>query len=200
MDMENIWQQGGHGDDALNRLLEKGHFNRLQSGLPFKKIKSNLLTGMAWALLVTAGYIVVLFFFPLWEICIALGVLILFNTLIMIESWKLYRKMPSAITPSNSLKQELTLHCKSLQRWWSVQQKISLFVYPIAVAGGFILGGFLGSGKPVESFLYNSKMLGILGITILTVVPICYFGARWIFNYAYGKYLRQLKATIDDLE
>jgi hypothetical protein len=199
MDIENIWQQGGNNDDALNKLLNTTDFSKLQSKLPLKKLRLNLLIGIIWALLITIGYIVLFFVIDIWQVHVALSVLIIFNTLIMLDSWKLRKKTPSTISPSNSLKQELTLHYNSFQRWWAIQQKVSLFVYPIAVTGGFILGGRLGSNKPVEAFLYNSKMLGILGVTVLIMVPLCYFGAKWMFNYAYGRYLKKIKFAIDDL-
>jgi hypothetical protein len=199
MDFENIWQQGANNDDDLNRLLKTTDFNKLHSKLPLKKLKQNLLIGIIWALLITIGYIVLYFLIAIWQVYAALSVLVIVNTIIMLDSWKLYKKTPSTISPSNSLKEELTMHYNSFQRWWAVQQKASLLVYPIAVTGGFILGGTLGSNKPVETFLYNSKMLGILGTTVLIMVPLCYFGARWMFNYAYGKHLKKLKSTIDDL-
>jgi hypothetical protein len=44
------------------------------------------------------------------------------------------------ISPSFSLKQELEKNYTGFQKWWSIQQRTSLFVYPIAVTGGFILG------------------------------------------------------------
>jgi hypothetical protein len=199
MDIENIWQQGGNNDDALNKLLNTTDFSKLQSRLPLKKLKLNLLIGIIWALLITIGYIVLFLVIDIWQVHVALSVLIIFNTLIMLDSWKLHKNTPSTISPSNSLKQELTLHYNSFQHWWAIQQRVSLLVYPIAVTGGFILGGTLGSNKPVETFLYNSKMLGILGVTVLIMVPLCYFGAKWMFNYAYGKHLKKIKFAIDDL-
>ena len=50
----------------------------------------------------------------------------------------------------------------------------------------------------MESFLYNTEMLIILGITLLILVPLCYFSVRWAFKYTYGKHLKMLKATIDE--
>ena len=199
MDIENIWKQGGNKDDALNKLLSTTDFSKLHSRLPLKKLKQNLLIGIIWALLITIGYIVLFFFIKTWQVHVALCVLVIFNTIIMLDSWRLYQKTPSTISPSNSLKQELTQHYNSFQTWWAIQQKVSLFVYPIAVSGGFILGGTLGSNKPVEAFLYNSKMLGILGITVLIMVPLCYFGAKRMFNYAYGKHLKKHNQTTGDL-
>lgn len=199
MDSENVWQQSGGSDDALNKLLQQSDFNNLHSKLPLNKLKKNLLIGITWAALITVAYIVLLFFVQLWQVYIALSVLIFFNIWIAIDSWKLYKNISVDITVANSLKEELQRNYNGFQRWWSLQQRASLFVYPIALTGGFILGGFLGSNKPVESFLYNSKMLSILGITILIVMPVCYYGAKWMFNYAYGKHLKKIKMFIDEL-
>jgi hypothetical protein len=199
MDLENIWQQKGGSDEELNRLLEQGDFSKLSSRLPLKKLKANLLIGIIWAILITIIYVVVFFYFPIWQVRVTLAVLVISNTLILIDSWNLYRQVPGILTPSNSLNEELTLHYNSFQRWWSLQQKLSLFIYPIALIGGFILGGVVASEKRVEELLFNSKMLGILGITLLVMVPLCYLGARWMFNYAYGTHLEEIKATIDEL-
>ena len=199
MDIENTWQQGHKNDPDLNKLLTTSDLGKIQSKLPLKKLKQNLLIGIVSAVVISSGYLVIFFLIHIWQVQAALGVLIVFNTVILVDSWRLYRRIPATLSPSNSLKEELALHYNSFQRWWAVQQKMGLFVYPVAAAGGFVLGGTLGSGKPVAAFLDNPKMVGILGITILVLVPICYFGARWMFNYAYGKHLKQLKATIDDL-
>jgi hypothetical protein len=199
MDLENIWQQKGESDDALNRILEQGDFGKLSSRLPLKKLKANLLIGIVWAILITIIYVVVFFYFPIWEVRLTLALLVMSNMLIVTGSLKLYRQVPGTITSSNSLKEELTLHYNSFQQWWSLQQKLSIFIYPIALTGGFILGGVAASEKTVEDLLYNGKMLGILGITIMVMVPLCYWGARWMFNYAYGTHLEKIKATIDEL-
>lgn len=199
MDIENIWRQSNPQDNDLNAMIQAGNFSQLRSRLPLQKLRTNLLTGIIGGIVITLVYLVSLFFIPIWQVNIALVVLIVFNVLILVDSWILYRNTPAFITPTQSLKEELTLHYRSFQRWWRVQERASLFVYPIAVAGGFILGGFLGSEKPVESFLYNSSMLCILGITIIVMVLACYLGARWMFGYAYGKHLAKLKSAIDEL-
>ncbi len=62
-----------------------------------------------------------------------------------------------------------------------------------------MLGGVLGSDKTVEGFLYNSTMLLLLGITILVLVPVFYYVAKWMFDYAYGKHLKKIKTFINEL-
>ena len=199
MDIKNIWKQGSGTDDALNKLLQQEDFSNLHSRLPLMKLRKNLLMGMVWALLITGGYIFILCFIHFWQVYVALAVLIIFNVWIMVESWKLYKKTPSSITPSNSLKEELSNNYDSFNKWWSLQLKVSLFVYPIAAAGGFIIGGVSGSGKTVEAFLYNFRALGVLVITILILIPISYYAAKWVFNHAYGKHLKKIKLLIDEL-
>ena len=199
MDIENIWQQSKGSDDALNKILQQKDFSKLHSRLPLEKLKSNLIVGIIWAAIITAFYIAVFFFVHIWQVNVALGILCFFNILVAMDSWKLYKKINVDFSTTNSLKEELKKNYSGFQRWWRIQQRLGLFVYPIGATGGFILGGVLGSGKSVEAFLYNPKMLIVLTITILILVPICYFGARWMFNYAYGKHLKKLKAFIEEL-
>lgn len=199
MDLENTWQQSGASDDMLNKLLQQKDFINFHSKLPLKKLKRNLLIGIFYAALITLFYIILFFFVHLWQVHVAISVGILFNIWLMINTWKLYRNTNEKITPANSLKQELQKNYNCFQYWWKLQEKAGLFVYPIAATGGFILGGVAGSGKSVEAFLYNPMMITILCITLLVLVPICYYGARWMFNHAYGKHLKKLKTLIDEL-
>lgn len=198
MDIENTWRNSGKPDDMLSQAMEQ-NLNNIQSKLPLKKLKNNLFTGIVAGILITIGYVVLFFLFNIWQVYVALTVLIIFNAWLIVDSWKLYKNTPDTISPDLSLKQELEKNISGFQKWWRIQEKISLFVYPIAVAGGFILGGTLGSGKPVDAFLYNSRMLVILAITIAVLVPLCYLSAKWMFNYAYGKHLKQIQALISEL-
>ena len=199
MDLEKVWKEGGGSDDELNKLLEQNKFDNIYSKSPLRKLKSNLLWGFVWAILITAGYIALFFVLTIWQVYVALVVAIIFNVWIMALSWRLYKSINEFVTTTNSLKEELQKNHDAFVKWWHIQEKAGLFVYPIAVIGGFITGGVLESGKSVEDFLYNPRMLLILGITILVFVPLCYYGARWMFKYAYGRHLKKIKLIIDEL-
>ena len=199
MNLENTWLQGGGSDNDLNKMLQREDLYKLHSNLPLEKLKSNLLVAVMWAGIITAFYVAVLVFVNIWQVHVALITLCLFNIWIAVDSWKLYKKMDQDISATNSLKEELQKNYSGFQRWWRIQERLGLFVYPIGAAGGFIVGGVWGSGKSVEGFLYNPKMLLILGITILILVPLCHYGAKWMFNNAYGKHLKKLKLLIDEL-
>lgn len=199
MDLENIWQQSCGSDESLNKMLDQKDFGKLQSKSPLKKLKTNLFQSIIAAVAITMLYVWLLFVIDIWQVGVSLVILILFNLWVCIDSWKLYRNIKLNISTTNSLKTELQKNYSNFQRWWLIQEKLGLYVYPVGATGGFILGGVEGSGKTVEDFLYNPQMLIILGITLLILVPLCYFMARWMFNYAYGKHLKKLKATIEEL-
>ena len=199
MNLEHIWQQDQGKDDMLNRVMEKKDFDKNKSKLPLKKLKNNLLAGIVLATLITIAYIILIAFIPIWQVEISLGILITFNLWIMILSWQLYKSIHENTTPTNSLKEELQKNYTAFQKWWRIQERLGLFVYPIAATGGFIMGGVLWSDKSVEDFLYHPSILVILGITIVILVPLCYYGAKWMFNYAYGTHLKKLKQMIDEL-
>ena len=199
MDIKNIWEQASGSDDELNKIFQQKDFSKLHSKLPLHKLKKNLLMGLILAALITALYVALFYFIGIWQVHIAVAVAILFNIYVGFDTWKLYTKINVTVSTTSSLKEELQKNYSSFQRWWRIQERLGLFVYPIAATGGFILGGVEGSGKSVEAFLYNPKMLLVLGITLLILVPICYYGARWMFNFAYGKHLKRLKQLIDEL-
>ncbi len=199
MDIENVWQRSGGSDDTLNKMFQQKDFSNFHSNLPLKKLKNNLLMGLIVAVFITALYMVLFYFIEIWQVHVALVIAILFNILVWFDTWKLYTNINVNVSSTNSLKDELQKNYLGFQKWWHIQERLGLFVYPIAATGGFILGGVEGSGKSVEAFLYNPKMLLVLGVTLLILVPLCYYGARWMFNYAYGKHLKKLKKLIDEL-
>ncbi len=199
MDIENVWQRSGGSDDTLNKMFQQKDFSNFHSNLPLKKLKNNLLMGLIVAVFITALYMVLFYFIEIWQVHVALVIAILFNILVWFDTWKLYTNINVNVSSTNSLKDELQKNYLGFQKWWRIQERLGLFVYPIAATGGFILGGVEGSGKSVEAFLYHPKMLLVLGVTLLILVPLCYYGARWMFNYAYGKHLKKLKKLLDEL-
>jgi len=199
MDLENTWQQGSDdSDEMLKNLLQKYPGN-LQSKLPLKKLKNNLLHGIIWAILITVAYFILLLFVSAWQIIAAFCIMIIFNLILIAQSIKFYYATDANISISLSLKKELEKNFNGFQCWWKIQLRLSLFVFPIAATGGFILGGILGSGRPVEDFLYNATMLCILGITLLLILPLCYYLAKWMHKVTYGKHLEKLKMMIEEL-
>lgn len=100
----------------------------------------------------------------------------------------------------NSLLQEMERHHNHIRQWMNLQQWASLLTYPVSIAAGFMLGGSLGSGKPIASFIHEPHIMLILLIMVIILVPACFFLARWMSHKAFGQYARQLKTNIDTLK
>ncbi len=187
-----------HRDEDLSALINMRRIASLPSISPLSKIKRNLLVNSIWGLLIVVLYVIILVMFPLWQVRLSIGVVMLFTIWSMYSALQLYRKIDIGST-SNSCLAEMERHYKSISDWMKIQQNMGLLVYPISGAGGFMLGGFLGSGKPVEVFMGSPKMILIMLVTIAILVPVCFKLAKWMSKKSFGRYADQLKENIDAL-
>lgn len=200
MDIQNTWNNIENEDDAFNKILKSKGYQNKPTKHPLLKLKSKLIHSLYWAAIITIFYSVLLFFIHDWIPVATLLLMIAFNVWLTIISVRLYNKIPGVISPEKNLKQVLEQQYQSFVDWQKQQEKVALFVYPFATAGGFILGGTLGAGKPLEYLVHKTAIQIAFPITILVLVPVCYYLAKWMFKIAYSKDLKQLKSMIAELE
>lgn len=200
MEPSKVWQNISGQEEMLDSLMREGNFSRLHSKHPLSKLRRTLWISIILAAVITLLYVPMIFLIPVWQVILSLIILVFYNLFIIKDSLKLYKKLPDAVIPDHSLKEELNMHYEGFMQWWRLQQRTSLFIYPVAATGGFIWGGMMGSGKPVEEFLYNPAMLSILGITLLVLVPLSYWFARILFQQMFGRHLKKLKQLIGSME
>lgn len=201
MSIENSWNQlQQHQDEDLSSLFKASRLSRLASNNPLEKIKKNILLNMSWGILICAGYVGIILYFKIWQVQLAMAIVLIFSIWALYTAYQEYRKLNSKVSSDNSLLAELRRHHASISHWMKVQQRVALFIYPISAVGGFMLGGVTGSGKPVEVFMSKPFVQLALLIAILVLVPACYYLARWMMNYTFGKHLRALQENIRELE
>jgi NADH:ubiquinone oxidoreductase subunit 2 (subunit N) len=201
MSIEKSWGEMNTGsDEDLSSLLQEGKLTKIPSGNPLAIIKRNLVANMAWCSLISIGYIIVIAWFPVWQVQLSLAIVLVFTLWSTFGAWKLYKEIDTKTNWSSSLLQELENHHQSIRHWIQMQQRVSVFVYPFAAAGGFMFGGVLGSGTTVEAFMAKKAALIALPITILVLVPAGYYLARWMFQHSFGKHLHDLQKNINDLQ
>ncbi len=201
MSIENDWSRiNEQRDDDLAKMLQQTRLSKLSSQNPLNKIKSNMLINMIWGILICAFYIIIILSFPIWQVQTALAIVLIFSLWALIMVYNEYKKINTVISSTNSLLDELKRNHRSLTNWMNTQQRVALIIYPVAAAGGFMLGGVIGSGKPVEVFMGKPIVLLVLLITIIILVPACYYLARWMFRFSFGKHLDALLQNIKELE
>lgn len=197
----NEWMELNEAnDDDLTAMLQPKSLSALSSNNPLKKIKTNLLINMIWAVVICAIYIAIMLYFRIWQVQLCIGIVFLFSLAALYSAFVQYRNISVEVSPHNSLLAELKRHYTSITRWIEAQMKVALFIYPISGTGGFMMGGVVGSGKPVETFMQKPMVLVALVIALAIAVPLCWYLARWMSDYSFGKHLKVLKENIDALE
>lgn len=187
-------------DDDLSSLLKTTRLSKISSHNPLEKIKKNLLLNMILALFICGLYIWVIFTFRIWQVQLAIFIVLIFSLWAIYTAYHQYKRIGTIISSSSSLLSEMKRHYASIMDWMSLQQRVALFIYPVSATGGFMLGGAEGSGKPVAEFMSKPLILIVLVIALLVLVPACYYLAKWMFKISFGKHLAVLKRNIEELE
>jgi hypothetical protein len=200
MDWEKTWKQlESENKEGLGSYLEQGKKIKRASRHPLQSIRRSLISTSIWAIAISIGYIYLMYRFPYWQLLLGFGVVLLFNIYSVVKGMQLYRSIPANISGNTSLLVEMEKQYHAVLAWISMQKTTALFVYPVAAATGFMLGGMIGSEKPVD-LLLTKKMFWISGvIAIIILTPVAHLFSKLLVKYSYGKYLTRLKDNINEL-
>ncbi len=198
MNIEEAWKQMNDGGQDVTSLFRQ-QVSARSAHSPLDKIKRNLLLNSLFGLLICIAYVIIIVVFPAWEVRACIFIVLVFSLWACAGALRLYRQLRHPLPPGNLLT-ELERHVKAVKQWTRLQERVALLIYPVSAAGGFMLGGMLGSGKPVRVFLDKPLMQLALLITILILVPLCYYLARWMNRKAFGRYVDQLSEHIQSLQ
>lgn len=186
-------------DDDLLSLMDISAINKLSSKDPLKKIKRNLLCNSRWAIVITMGCIWLFFRFPVWQLQWCIGLLVLLTLPIVVITLSLYLKIRVPHPLSSPLLQELERYERIIRQWINLHTYLGLIIYPVSIAGGFLLGTVL-TGKPFEAVMSKPSTIIILISTIAVLMPLCYFMDKWMMHKSFGRYLAILKQNIEHLK
>ncbi|ULQ52250.1 hypothetical protein [Flavihumibacter fluvii] len=200
MDTTNNWQSWQPKDDDLENLLQPGFANRLQPHHPLLKLKRNLYINTVWGILITVVYCIIIIRTSIWPVQLALGITSVFNIVILVQAIQLYRSIRTNISSTDSVLDIMKNHHREISAWCSMQHKLALWVYPVAATGGYIYGGALSSGKSFEELFAEPVFLWALPVTLVVLVPVSHFAAKWLTRKTFGVHLDMLKSTIRTLE
>lgn len=201
MSIEKKWgETEDPKDDDLSSLLQTGRLSKLTSHNPLEKIRKNLLINMIWGILICGLYVWLIFNFHFWQVQFAVVIVLLFSLWAVYTAFQQYKNMDTTISNSSSLLAEMKRHYQSITDWMHLQQRVALFIYPISAAGGFMLGGASGSGKPIAVLMSKPFFLIALLIALAVLVPACHYLTKWLFKISFGKHLKVLKMNIEALE
>jgi hypothetical protein len=197
MDSNENW--GELEDPEFDKLLNERSLRNLKSKHPLLTLRKNLMLNIVYSIIVSSMIIVAIFTFWIWQVQLALVIVSIFNFWYMFQGYKLYEHIKPNISTENNVLYELETHFNKIGQWIKLSEKIALFIYPISIIGGFLLGGVLGSKKSVDEFLVP-KILQILLVTIIILTPTCHYLTKWMNKIMFSNHLKDLAEKIEDLK
>jgi hypothetical protein len=201
MSTENNWKEmNGQADDDLSGMLNISEISKLQSKTPLQQLKRNLRINIIWGLIIDLFYLAILIAFAYWQVRVAISVVFLFSLWALYTAIIQYKKIPDHVSADRSLLSELKKQHQAIVRWCRMLENTGLFIYPVSAAGGFMLGGAIGSGKDIDVFLRKPLIIILFFVVIAILTPACHYLAKWMNKVAFGKHLEALQKNIQELE
>jgi hypothetical protein len=200
MDLDKIWGELGKEPVEGGLIKDQSKLKNVKSLHPLIEIRNNLRITNIWGIVISIGYIVLMIFYPYWQVLLGFSVVLTFNVVFIVQGIKLRKQLPRSVDAGHSMLQEMKVHHAAVTKWISNQMYAARFVFPIAAASGFMMGGIWGSGKSLE-LLFTKPIFPIS--MVISAVLFSFAGiwlARKMFGISYKKFLDRLKVNIDQLE
>lgn len=202
MNLEELWKSMGTEEETLNTL---DFFNPKGDELkktvsPLYKIKKSLEMGMIWITLIFLLYVAGAVFFKPFITKLSLIILAGYCIYSFLFSLKLRNQIGPVIIADNALKAEVERHYQNIMQWCKSQERNAIFLYPVSILGGAVLGLSVDGLEKMNHILQKPVVwLLLAGITIV-LVPLLYLLTRRMMKIAYYSHLEHLKQVIHLLE
>lgn len=200
MDLQLAFAQLAPQDPAFEQRLQQATTVQHPSHHPLWKLRRAIRLNLVFGTIITVGY-VALFPFIGDDVVLAFFALVLtYNVWSLVHTIQLYRRIPDHVPADHDLLSVLRQQVASTTAWMRLHQRTGLFMYPLAVTGGFLLGGMQGSGLPPGLFLAKPAIQIALVVALMVLVPLCFFLVRWMTRAAFGVHVEAMRARIAELE
>jgi len=201
MDWEKTWKQlESENKDGLESYIQPGKPLKNTGRHPLQQIRWSLMVNSVWGVLISAGYVFLMFRFPSWQILLGFSIVLLFNIYSIVKGLQLRSRIPSNISGHLSLLAEMEKQYKAVTDWIRTHKMTAVFIYPVAAASGFMLGGMVGSGKPLDMLFTRNIFWISLIISAIALTPVAYLFSKLLVRVTYDKHLKRLKENIDELK
>lgn len=200
MDLEKSWKEWGASESLPDELFTPASLRKTTSMNPLEKLKKNLGINLVFGVVILFFYAGIIFLSPEPLVRLAMIVMLVFTFWAVYTSFRLYRSLDPDLCSSCNLVHEMERYHDTIRNWSRNQQKVAAFFYPVGAAGGFILGGSMGAGKPVMDIMSRTEMQVALVIAVAILSPLAWLLARWMNRLAFGKYIDALGENIRALK
>lgn len=196
MDLQEVWKR--MESEKLSRPVQGAVEVRKKSKHPVAKLKRAYLASTGFALVFLIGFIVLFFTFHQPIIKGSLVLVVIGYIFFLVVNLSMYRRISTELPVDQSLRAALTHTYTFISENIRFQERVALFIYPVAATAGFLMG--LASGGDVDALLQKKAVLIILLVMIAILTPLAFYLARWLYNVSYRSCLVEIKHLIDELD
>lgn len=200
MDLQLAFAQLAPQDPAFEQRLRQATAAPSPSNHPLWKLRQAIRLNMVFGTIITLGYVVLFPFIGHAVVQAFFALVFVYNVWSIVHTFRLYRRIPTHVPVEHDLLSVLREQAEATTAWMRLHQRSGLIMYPLAVTGGFLLGGIHGSGVPPAQFMAKPHVQIALGISLIVLVPLCHFLVRWMTRAAFGVHVDALRARIAELE
>lgn len=195
MELEDLWKSGDMKPAPEPIQIP----DRQRLNQPVDRIRKALDVNIFFALLLGLFYIYALILFR--QPLIQAGILILVAGHIWSINFtlRLRKTILQTYNETSPLLETLQLTASAVRRWIFISEYSGIIFYPVAVATGFMAGGWQGSGLPIAEFMGKPYVIIAFALAIALLVPISFISTRLLIKISFLKYLRQLENNIRDM-
>lgn len=196
MELEDLWKSGDmKSTPETIQIPDRQRLNQ-----PVDRIRKALDVNIVFAVLLGLFYIYALILFR--QPLIQAGILILIAGHVWSINFTLClrKTILQTYNETSPLLETLQLTASAVRRWIFISEYSGIIFYPVAVATGFMAGGWQGSGLPIAEFMGKPYVIIAFALAIALLVPISFISTRLLIKISFLKYLRQLENNIRDMD
>jgi hypothetical protein len=185
-----IGSDQSRSDMDISRILKK------EPGSIIQKIKKSLLIELAFAIIFTLASLVVILLSPVWSIRIYFSVFIFLGGAFAAILSILLKRTNSVHNHTKNIKENLQGYLSLLKEFVKRYFQFTMILLPVCFAFSVWLAySDFGAHKPFrwDVFSYLLIYLVCLGAGL-------YYFTRWYLEKLYGRYIRELQASLKELD
>ncbi len=187
-------------EKEFETFLDSMQLQQLKTSNPLQKLSKTLLYNILFGGAICILYCVAIIVVDTLIIKAILAALLLFSLWAVYSGYIIYRRFSPEVSVAHPVLEEMERHYATMTLWIKKQEITGLFFYPISAAGGFMMGGAAGSGKPIIEFMSNTYVLLLLLALVALLEPICFYLVRYFNKLLFGVHLADLKRNIELLK
>jgi hypothetical protein len=199
MDLQRAYAAMDEPPGDLDTMLRKAMRGGSLSDHPMNKLYRVLRLNLIGTVLITLVFVALAFIVQEPLVLVLFSALLVFSAWSVVDGVRLLRGWGAGVSCTNSLLVEMQRQYDTIHRWMRLQMRVALAVYPFSIAGGFLWGGMEGSGLDALTFLQKPMVGVVLAVSIIVLVPVCYWAAKWLSKVAFGRHLAALRVRIEEL-